>query len=128
MLKDFMYLAPLWSIFFVSKFFNIEDFQFSNTAIESYFKTLKTGNLNNKLRIRPANFLKQQLIYLRGKINFNNIPPKSTKRRLDEVTEEKWHKKCRKGKHYKSTATAQKIFKRGRIEINISSNDPVSIL
>ena len=88
----------------------------SNVAVESHFKGVEHGRLGGHLRVRPRQFILQELKYVLGKLNESKIGKGQVRRTFRKEQElqnktEQWNRR-RKATNFADSASAAKILKR----------------
>ena len=131
-IKRHIHLWPLWSAVLQGNLERFTDSDVevdhvpcrSNSAVESYFKSVKHSRMGHSTRLRASDFVLRQLEYVQGKANELSLPPqlvkklkaqKSTSHALD-LSSVSWRKRKRsKLYHSKPTRTeaAGSLFSEG---------------
>jgi len=124
-IQSLVHLIPLWSCMLIRtlqkrKFVsdNLTCGSFTNGAVEAHFRTVKQGTLQGKKRVRPQQFLNQNLTYVKGKVSEAKFPQNirlkvGTGERLIDDEVEKWNRsKSKTSGKYASSKTAEAIVKK----------------
>ena len=114
-ISSVMHLIPLWSALMTTS--DEEDpVVYSNAYVETHFKSIKKGVLQDRKRLRPRDFINKNLVYLNGKFKELRLPeiPRVVRRpkKLPKDKVEMWKKGRKSKKKYSDPIVAEKVFKK----------------